>query len=300
MYMMGELDKAVYAWNNIVGGTGASSTLDQPAASMSSADDGAFNVDSFLHSVATHEVPLSSLILPEAAPSASRSLRNATDKSFNSRTGTEKSKTKSRGALDGMPKGFLETDLLNFSHFGLHIPCATDTAAKFREKMTENEIKLVTYHCSQEHVGNKWRKDMTGQHEQLAQIDPKFIAVHNAVSINRKAINDVHDALPTTAFYNSVQEMRDEIDTLSISWRGQTRSCAIRSEIAAMKATAHSASTYNQQTNIIAAPVEFIGGKSDPPTQGQKHQAGGKFGPFAKGNLDDLHALPSAWSCRRQ
>ncbi|KAJ7805319.1 hypothetical protein B0H13DRAFT_1930249 [Mycena leptocephala] len=246
MYMMGELDKAAYTWNNIIAGTGGLSMLDQAAASTSSADDGAFN-------------------------------------------------------------GLLETDLQNFS---LHIPCTTDTAGKLHAKMMENKIKLVTYHCSEQRVANK---DMAGQHEQLAQIvrdiaksvqrpdgltkDPDFLTVHNVVSINHKAINDVHDTLPTTAFYDGMQEMRDEINNTVDKLEGTKAALLL------------AAPSSNAGPAFTAMPFEVnsSAGMSIAPAQGLKCQAGSEFGPHkcqhtdkavsyldvthgpvAKGNLDDL------------
>ncbi|KAJ7731074.1 hypothetical protein B0H16DRAFT_1584293 [Mycena metata] len=200
------------------------SGLSDTPASGSSTNNGPFDVDVFMHTVANNDTPPSPLILPTAASSAARSLRNQTDKSFSSKTGEKTKKSKSgtlAGTLEGATKGFLETHLLEYTHMGLNPPAAAETAVKFRERVGDNEIKGVTFICSQERVQNKRFKDLTGQHEHLAKVvgdmqkntvatDPSFIHVREAVAENRKAIDGMRDT--DEELYGAVQELRNEAD----------------------------------------------------------------------------------------
>ncbi|KAJ7144690.1 hypothetical protein C8R46DRAFT_562254 [Mycena filopes] len=224
-----------------------------PLTSISSTDNGSFDVDVFINGFINQNEPPTPLALPS---SAARSMRNQTEKSFTTKTGGDKTKSKSKGTggiLDGTPKGFLENDVMEYSHLGLNIPCTSDTAAKYREKMTENEMKWVTYACAQERAGANWRKTVGGQVEQLAKITaevqrsaqhpninfasyPEFTSVHTAVALNRKTLDGLLDVLPSNEFYEALQENRDDTDDLLDQARETKVSLeATRAELAALR-----------------------------------------------------------------
>jgi hypothetical protein len=69
--------------------------------------------------------------------------------SFDSRTDVEKSKEKSKSTgspLDSALKGFSETDLVYYNHIGLTPPVCGDSAAAFRERVTQNEVNSALRH----------------------------------------------------------------------------------------------------------------------------------------------------------
>ncbi|KAJ7815294.1 hypothetical protein B0H13DRAFT_1924264 [Mycena leptocephala] len=116
---------------------------DHSQAATTTTQDGPFDADVFLNGVDNNDPPPSPRILAAAAPSTSRTMRKQIE-SFDSRTDVEKSKEKSKSTgspLDSALKGFSETDLVYYNHIGLTPPVCGDSAAAFRERVTQNEMK---------------------------------------------------------------------------------------------------------------------------------------------------------------
>ncbi|KAJ7498122.1 hypothetical protein B0H11DRAFT_833062 [Mycena galericulata] len=209
----------------------------------SAASDAPFDVDFFMANVGNGTEDPASRTLPTAAPapSARRPMRTQTEKSFTSKTASSsaaKGKKSTVSAMDGVPKFFTEDDLLVYNHVGLSPP-ADDSAPKFRDRTTQNEVKLVTYVGSLERTISGLKKDTGGRLVEFGQLlrevkaatdkrvsignDPLFIDVHNAVAENRKSIQGLLDAMPATDFFEVLQTvpaalttMRDEFESLKL------------------------------------------------------------------------------------
>ncbi|KAF7342021.1 RNA-directed DNA polymerase from mobile element jockey [Mycena venus] len=208
--------------------------------------------DAFMAGVANHEPPPSPRILASAAPSTTRSMHKQTDKSFDARTGV-KAKSKATGnPLDSAPKGFLETDLVLYNHIGLAPPSSNDSAAKYREKAVQNEMKLVQYMVSLERGASASRKENTQRLGELSKIladvksstqqslntNPDFLAVHKGVAYNRATIESILDALPTNDFYDSIGELTETVEDMRKK-ADEAEKEEMRKQIATLRELAH-------------------------------------------------------------
>ncbi|KAJ7843704.1 hypothetical protein B0H13DRAFT_1909246 [Mycena leptocephala] len=145
----------------------------------------------------------------------------------------EKSKEKSKSTgspLDSALKGFSETDLVYYNHIGLTPPVCGDSAAAFRERVTQNEMKTERKNST----AIKYANSRLREFAKLMADFESYLALHNAVSVNRETIKNLLDALPSTEFYDEIEELTTNVEELQKKANDADR-VEVCTEIAALK-----------------------------------------------------------------
>ncbi|KAJ7710063.1 hypothetical protein B0H14DRAFT_2646239 [Mycena olivaceomarginata] len=128
---------------------------------------GPFDADSFLANVAEGTPAPTSPVYPTAAPSSKRTVHRQSSRTFDTVLAPTDKPSKSKSET---PKFFLDNDMVLYNHIGLAPPVAGETAIPQRERMIQNEVKLVACITSLEHAATAARNDAAARNAEFAKI----------------------------------------------------------------------------------------------------------------------------------
>ncbi|KAJ7788307.1 hypothetical protein B0H14DRAFT_2628407 [Mycena olivaceomarginata] len=150
---------------------------------------GFFHVDTCFTGAAEGSAASAVPAYPTAAPSVKRSLKRQTSKSLDAAAApTDKAATKSK---TDPPKFFHDTDMVLYNHIGLAPPLAGETAGHQRERMTQNEVKLVAYVASLERTASAIRTDTSARNAEFARMLADTQATLRNTGVGHNAGTDV-------------------------------------------------------------------------------------------------------------
>ncbi|KAJ7863648.1 hypothetical protein B0H14DRAFT_3444007 [Mycena olivaceomarginata] len=89
------------------------------------------------------------------------------------------------------PKFFHDTNMVLYNHIGLAPPLAGETAGHQRERMTQNEVKLVAYVTSLERTASAIRTDTSARNAEFARMLADTQATLRSTGVGHNAGNDV-------------------------------------------------------------------------------------------------------------
>ncbi|KAJ7879511.1 hypothetical protein B0H14DRAFT_2708952 [Mycena olivaceomarginata] len=129
---------------------------------------GPFDADAFFSNAAEGTTTPTPPVYPTAAPSAKRTVRRQSSKTFDNATApADKSLPKQKA---DPPKFFHDSDMMLYNHIGLAPPVAGETAIPQRERMIQNEVKIVAYITSLERAATAARSEAAARNTEFARI----------------------------------------------------------------------------------------------------------------------------------